>query len=371
MTEIESILQLEDCLSVNKALYQFAFQDLDLHGYTAQFLEKSVKDCLFLGCHMEESLFHYLQSEGNALLPHLNVPYNVHRSALYTKESLFIKFDPKHPESYWKCPDGLIYKHFKQTGKSNPPSILEALARRLHDFSITNAMEDFLVKYPKTKRVAIMGGHGILRSDDSYKKVTLLSKRLAERGYLLLSGGGPGAMEATHVGAWFAGKTEAVLLEAIQHLSTAPSYKDERWLSVAFELIEQFPRDENYESLGIPTWHYGHEPPTPFASHIAKYFDNSIREEGLLAIAQGGVIFSPGSAGTIQEIFQDAAQNHYKSFEIASPMVFFNRQYWTVERPIYPLLKHLSETGKYQNILLSITDEVEEVIQQIEAFGDV
>jgi predicted Rossmann-fold nucleotide-binding protein len=66
--------------------------------------------------------------------------------------------------------------------------------------------------------------------------------------------------------------------------------------------------------------------PTPFATHIAKYFANSVREEGLLAIAKGGVIFTPGSAGTMQEIFQDLAQNHYQSFGVSSPMVFMDKK---------------------------------------------
>ena len=44
-----------------------------------------------------------------------------------------------------------------------------------------------------------MGGHSILRSDAMYLQVVRLSKMLTEEGYLMLSGGGPGAMEATHV----------------------------------------------------------------------------------------------------------------------------------------------------------------------------
>ena len=42
------------------------------------------------------------------------------------------------------------------------------------------------------------------------------------------------------------------------------------------------------ESLGVPTWVYVDEPTTGFATHIAKYFTNSIREDGLLAIARSG-----------------------------------------------------------------------------------
>ncbi len=50
---------------------------------------------------------------------------------------------------------------------------------------------------------------------------------------------------------------------------------------------------------------------------------------GLLAIATHGVVFAPGSAGTIQEIFQDAAQNHYASFGPPSPMMLLGVDYWT------------------------------------------
>ena len=76
----------------------------------------------------------------------------------------------------------------------------------------------------------------------------------------------------------------------------------------------------------MPTWFYGHEPTNLFSVHVAKYFSNSIREDGLLAIAEHGIIFSPGSAGTTQEIFQDATQNHYATFGTISPMVFLSKE---------------------------------------------
>ena len=122
-------------------------------------------------------------------------------------------------------------------------------------------------------------------------------------------------------------------------------------------------------SLGIPTWLYGHEPPTCFASNIAKYFANSVREEGLLAIATSGVVFTPGSAGTIQEIFQDATQNHYSSFGIVSPMIFLGEDYWRSTKPVFPLLANLAAGHQYSS-LLAITDEIEEVVERLEAFRD-
>jgi predicted Rossmann-fold nucleotide-binding protein len=183
----------------------------------------------------------------------------------------------------------------------------------------------------------------------------------------MISGGGPGAMEATHVGAWLAGQALKDVEKVVNILSEAPLYNHPNWLDKAFEALALYPVS-NYKSLGIPTWLYGHEPPTPFATHIAKYFDNSIREDGLLTIAKGGVIYTPGSAGTIQEIFQDATQNHYKVHGYASPMVFLDRKFWTNENPIYTLLKQMADEGTYKNMILSIGDTKEEIISGINQF---
>ena len=214
-----------------------------------------------------------------------------------------------------------------------------------------------------------MGGHGLLRTDPAYHKVAAISKHLTEAGYLMVSGGGPGAMEATHLGAWMAGYSDKEMAHAISILSQAPSYKDELWLDTAFRVRNQYP-NASHISLGVPTWLYGHEPATPFATHIAKYFENAIREDGILTIAKGGIIYSPGSAGTMQEIFQDAVQNHYLSFGYASPMVFLDSIFWTEEIPVYPMLQQLSAQGKYRNLLLTITDNEIEVIATIRQFSE-
>lgn len=47
-------------------------------------------------------------------------------------------------------------------------------------------------------------------------------------------------------------------------------------------------------SLSIPTWFYGHEPTNVFATEIAKYFSNALREDTLLHRCGGGVVFLPG-----------------------------------------------------------------------------
>src|SRR5579872_4608378 len=77
------------------------------------------------------------------------------------------------------------------------------------------------------------------------------------------------------------------------------------------------------DSLGIPTWYYGSEPPNLFASLAGKYFMNSLREDGLMSIANGGLVFGQGSAGTVQEVFRNASYNYYRGKDVAAtPMVF-------------------------------------------------
>ena len=174
-------------------------------------------------------------------------------------------------------------------------------------------------------------------------------------------------MEATHLGAWLAERSIEEVNEALQILSKAPCWQDEGWLSTAF-IVKLKMRQTHFISLGIPTWLYGHEPATPFATHIAKFFDNSIREDTILSITRGGLIYTPGSAGTIQEIFQAAVPNHYKTYGYSSLMVFFGTQFWRNELPVYPLLEHLIKTGKYNGLLISLTDNIEEIVQTVKNF---
>lgn len=92
-------------------------------------------------------------------------------------------------------------------------------------------------------------------------------------------------------------------------------------------------------------------------------------KDSILTLAFGGIVYTPGSAGTLQEIFQDAVQNHYLSFGFASPMIFMGRHFWTEDMPIYPLMQQLMATGKYKNLLLTITDDQEEIVDCLSAFN--
>ena len=295
--------------------------------------------------------------------PSFRMPFDIFREKLYSGASLYKGYQPNKPGSFKDCYDQQVYRHYIQMSKT-ATDIKETLGRTLHDHSMTNAMNAFLSQFNERQVVGIMGGHGLLRTDENYRQIVFVSKTLTENDCLMVSGGGPGAMEATHLGAWMAGRTEAETDDAINLLKEAPLFNDIKWLETALQVMEKYPQ-EQYVSLGVPTWLYGHEPATPFATHIAKYFDNSIREDSILTIAKGGIVYAPGSAGTMQEIFQEAVQNHYLSFGYASPMIFMNKQYWTEEMPVYRLMEHLIEKGKYKNLLTTLTDSTKEIVKTI------
>lgn len=204
-----------------------------------------------------------------------------------------------------------------------------ALAKALHDHTIDQLLAPWVVDRDV---VGVMGGHALRRDDPRYREAARLGHLLGER-LTVATGGGPGAMEAANLGAWLAGRAESDLQRAWETLKEVPHFAPDvsAWARPALAVLDAFP--DGRESLGIPTWHYGHEPPSPFASHIAKYFRNSTREAILVQVCNRGIIFLPGAAGTVQEIFQDACENYYATPESVARMVLVGREHWTRTLP--------------------------------------
>jgi predicted Rossmann-fold nucleotide-binding protein len=248
--------------------------------------------------------------------------------------------------------------------------LLEAFARRLHDHGVSEALEALLARHERV--VAFMGGHGMSRADPLYLEVARMAARLGRDGFLVATGGGPGAMEAANLGARYAQLPSDALARAAAELAKAPTYKDREWLAAAARVRRALDPDAERlgrtDTLGVPTFFYGHEPPNAFATHHAKYFANCVREEGLVSLATHGIVYAPGSAGTVQEIFQDACQNHYGTVRgLVSPMVLFGVRYWTEELPALPLLEQLAASGWRDRVLA--TDDPNAVVTFLAAHG--
>lgn len=293
------------------------------------------------------------------------LPYKIMPEELYTPEKLFDRFDMERPdESFEECWDTRVYRHVVKTGKV-PHEPGEIGARAIHDARLKRMLIGLYERIDRDRVVGVMGGHNLGRNTKEYRQVVDIAKRLTELGRIMISGGGPGAMEATHVGAWMAGRTDEEVSEAIDILSVSPTFEDEGWLLQAFKVRERFPLETEYKSLAVPTFFYGHEPPTVFATHIAKFFDNSQREDLILTAAFGGLIFMPGSAGTLQEVFQEIVQDHYMVYDESSPLVFVGKEFWTKEVPVVPFIQHMIDNGRYKNLRVSVHDDTEDVVKSI------
>ncbi|HHG84529.1 MAG TPA: hypothetical protein ENJ82_07260 [Bacteroidetes bacterium] len=355
---ILNIRSFREFLEQAGCLRDCTIQNIDFRNEDIDWLKVEMENTTFLGCWFNEGEISVLSSMGAFVYPrHPELPYNPYRSELYTWQELLEGFDPKKDNSL----DLGIYESFSKNRFN--PDINAALNQRVHDHSIDHALRR-LIGYStngmtKKKSVGIMGGHGTLRTDPFYKRVVYTAKLLTESGFYVASGGGPGIMEAANLGAWMSGRSADEVETALDLLGKSPHYSDNGYFEAAHALLRKFP--DGAESLAIPTWFYGHEPSNLFATHIAKYFSNSIREDTLLAVSLHGVVFAPGSAGTSQEIFMEATQNHYGTFNYYSPMVFLGRQRYEIDTMIYPLVRQLSHGQEYHD-LLCLTDEPQEVV---------
>ena len=356
------------------------FQGQDLRAASAAMSAVKLEGCSFLGCRMEPVLVEAAAKAGCLLMPAVDgLPFDPFAPGLYSPDELYRGFDPDEPKlSYQRCLDYRIYDSFidPATKQERPVDVDVMLLRRLHDASVSEALEDMLDPATRFRSVAIMGGHDRGRDEPLYAEIAHLALRLARAGYLVLTGGGPGLMEAGNLGAYAAGFTngEQKLADAIAIMKSAPGYRHERWLAEGYRAWRAMGKPDDAaisQSVGIPTWFYGHEPPNVFATHIAKYFENSVREEGLLAFALAGVVFAEGNAGTVQEIFQDACQNYYRTYaKKKSPMVLLGSQYWQVTKPAYPLLHTLAAAKAFDDYLL-LTDDPAAILPFLQAHAPV
>jgi hypothetical protein len=172
-------------------------------------------------------------------------------------------------------------------------------------------------------------------------------------------------MEAANLGAYLTAGTQAERDDAVDELAAATPWTREPagYMGLADGIRERFA--PGGESLAVPAWVTAGEPISQFASHIAKYFSNSIREDGLLAVATAGIVFAPGGAGTMQEIFQDAAQNADRIFG-RSPMAFLDTRHYCEQTGLYPALVRQAERLGFSD-LLSIGDEPEQILERFPA----
>jgi predicted Rossmann-fold nucleotide-binding protein len=271
---------------------------------------------------------------------------------LYTSRELLEGFSATDDLGFTKTHDFSVFRSFVMNGGAVPSTLMVRRDQAEHDACIGDGLRRFLKAHEKPL-VGVMGGHGVARGSDAYVDIAKLTRHLA-RNYLIVTGGGPGVMEAAHVGVAFSTSGDANFDWALKRLAGNPVFpgldnllaedgsitedmgdrlvEARDWLQAAIEAKTKAP-DDLPVSLAIPTWLYGAEPTMPFATHYGKYFQNSIREEALISNSRAAIIYGEGGGGTLREVFQDVELNFYaKEPKDFTPMIFFSRDgFWQRE----------------------------------------
>jgi predicted Rossmann-fold nucleotide-binding protein len=368
LVEIDSLQDLDTHLATSSSLAGWFVRGLDLRPRAAALLARDARGAVLLGCTLDPATEARLRDRGALLFPRLpDLPFDPYRATLYDAAELYGRRPGTRP-AYAATPDAAIYA-WSQT--SSGQALDHALAATLHDHAITDALDDATAGLHPRRLVGVMGGHALRRDDPAYTAAADLGLRLARQGATVLTGGGPGAMEAANLGAYLSPVRDA-LPEALDLLAAAASFTDDpgAWLDAAFAVRDRWPERDAGRSLSIPTWFYGHEPTNVFATGIAKYFANALREDTLLHRCRGGIVFLPGQAGTVQEIFQAVTENFYAADPtLVAPMVLVGADYWTTTYPAWPLLRALG-AGRALGTAVHLVDNVAEAAAVLGPLGD-
>ncbi len=182
---------------------------------------------------------------------------------------------------------------------------------------------NFLRKYPKS--VTVFGGTHISETNKYYDEARKLGSAVVEKlGYAVLTGGGPGIMEAANRGAFEAGGD-----------------------SLGLEIELDPPQQENKYQTDTINFHY--------------FFSRKMA----LSFAAETYIFFPGGFGTLDEFFEIITLVQTKKIERV-PLVLFGSDYWKkIDAFIKDELITRGVIGNDELNLFTITDSVDEVIEII------
>ena len=365
--EIDSLADFDARIGRSDGLNGWFVSSLDLRDRTDDLLRVDPRGAVFLGCRFGEAegtagvdVAERLRSGGALLFPQLpDVPFDPYRPLLYSAEELYGVQDGRRPP-YEESPDAAVYAWTRSPAGR---TLTADLAATLHDHSVGGALDDVTDELDPSRVVGVMGGHGLSRHDPAYAATARLGDGLARAGRTVLTGGGPGAMEAANLGAYLSG-WDGALADALARLGRAPDYADgvDAWADAAFAVRDRWRGEEAGESLSVPTWFYGHEPTNVFGTRIAKYFANALREDTLLHRCGGGIVFAPGAAGTVQEIFQAATDRFYATAGgAAAPLVLLGGDHWTRTLPAWPLLEALARNSPMAGAV-HVVDDLDEAL---------
>lgn len=176
--------------------------------------------------------------------------------------------------------------------------------------------------------VSILGSHKVKKNNKYYKHCYTLAQKLGKENYAILTGGGPGIMEAANSGAFKVGGTSIGLQAALLTKEQVSNANFTLRMGLKYLFVRRF----------------------------------------LLGIKSEALIFYPGGFGTLNELFEYLVLIQTKILDEV-PIVCVNKSYW--DGLFKWLKKCIGEKGLLTNKgdlnLLQFAEDVDEVIKLIKS----
>jgi uncharacterized protein (TIGR00730 family) len=185
---------------------------------------------------------------------------------------------------------------------------------------------DFISRFKNT--VSIFGSARCSEKDKLYQKAYRLAYKLANQGYTIVTGGGPGVMEAANHGAYDAGGQSVGINIQLPHEQRVNKYVTD-----------------------AESFHY--------------FFTRKV----MLSFASQAYVFLPGGFGTLDEFFEMITLVQTKKSR-RLPIVLVHKKYWTpllswVESTVYKKFQAISPSDRKIYQLVDGASEASKLIKKL------
>ena len=213
----------------------------------------------------------------------------------------------------------------------NPPASNKPDFEHESSWRIFRIMSEFVEGFTFLSRiersVTFFGSARLSESDPYYQQARDLARDLATRGYTIVTGGGPGIMQASNQGACDAGGSSVGLnIQLPMEQRTNPFVRQ----SMSF--------------------HY--------------FFSRKV----MLDFSAEAYIFFPGGFGTLDEFFELITLVQTGKMDSSLPIVLIGRDYWQpmVDWMETALLNRLHAIAPHDMRIWTLTDDLSEVVRLVE-----
>ncbi len=190
--------------------------------------------------------------------------------------------------------------------------LLDPQGDAVESWRIFRIMSEFVSGFEILRRyglaVSFFGTARCQAGDEVYKAAELLAAKLAKSGFAVITGGGPGVMEAANVGAFKVGGK-----------------------SVGMNI--DLPMEQRLN------------PYTTESEHFHFFFTRKV----MLSFASEVYVYFPGGFGTMDELFELITLVQTKKID-RIPIILYGKEFWT------PLLKWIEETLFKKNKMIHKED---------------